>query len=326
MSRTISDPGAADLTDPFLWRKAEAHAAGALARAASALGALDALAEDAPWLPIRLALIEAESMLGAQDIELRREDIGRDLMAAWSGADAAGLTEARWSIRRLVPAEGGPLPPRRPVLSDLRLFLGLHRSAGAVVADAPFSRPCGEDFDAAALGFTQSIERLNQCHPLTQAAAALPLWRLAGLSAVENVIEPATYAAILASDGLTGIGFAPMARQGREIWRRGGSITARLTGFYDAIRFGAIEARDELRRLRHWRADSLRKVAVLKGGTPARLVEIALTRPLIGTEDAERALGMSRDSAERGLARLEAMGLLREITGRGRYRLWAVAV
>ncbi|MDN3713783.1 helix-turn-helix domain-containing protein [Paracoccus cavernae] len=60
----------------------------------------------------------------------------------------------------------------------------------------------------------------------------------------------------------------------------------------------------------------------MKGETPARMIEAALLRPLVGTEDIERALGISRDSAERGLARLQEMGILREITGRGRFRLW----
>ncbi len=37
----------------------------------------------------------------------------------------------------------------------------------------------------------------------------------------------------------------------------------------------------------------------------------------------EQAAGISRDTAERLLARMQDMGLVREITGASRFRIWA---
>ncbi|WP_312530872.1 helix-turn-helix domain-containing protein [Paracoccus sp. (in: a-proteobacteria)] len=314
-----------DLSAPELWQQAEAEEAPALARAAAALGALDAAVEDAPWLLPRLALLEAEAMLWAQGIILRSEDIGRDLLAARSGADAEGLMQARWCIRRLVPAHtAGEVALRRPELRDLRSFLALHRVEVAGFHDDAPARLCGADFDAASQDFLTALDQLADRHPLTRAAAAQYLWRQNGLSAVEDVIEAASYSAILASTDLQYLRFAPLGQYGQTAWRSGGSAAMRLAQWLEAVRAGAHEARQHMRRLRAWRDDALGMAAKMKGDTPGRLIEAALQRPLIGTEDAERALGISRDSAERGLARLQSMGILREVTGRGRFRLWTV--
>ncbi len=328
MSYLILDPdmeaeGATDLSAPALWQQAEAEQAVALARAAQALGALDAAVEDAPWLPQRLALLEAESMLWSQGITLRSEDIGRDLLAARSGADAEGLMQARWCIRRLVPAHrAGEAAKSRPELRDLRTFLGLHRVEVAGFQDDAPARISGANFDSASAEFLVELDQLSQRHPLTRAAAAQYLWRRHGLSALEDVIEAASYSAILASAELTSLRFSPLGQHGRNVWQAGGSASDRLGAWLEAVRAGAESARQHLRQLRSWRAEALAMAAKMKGETPARLIEAALERPLIGTEDAERSLGISRDSAERGLARLQSMGILREITGRGRFRLW----
>lgn len=326
MSNSPETTRSADLSDPALWLRAEADHAPALARAAAALGALDALVEDCPWLLPRLALVEAEAMLWTQGILLRREDIGRDLLAARSGADAEGLTQARWSVRRLVPAPGlSEVQNRARDLRDLRRFLGLHRVEIAGLGEDLSQRACGDDFDSAAAAFTKGLDAFEPCHPITRAAAALPLWRRMGLSPVEDAIESASFTAILAAVDLPYLPFAPLGQHGPLAWRASGSAGARLDLWFNAVHAGALEARAELRRLKTWRTEALAQVTKLKGDTPARLIDFALTRPLIGTEDAELGLGMSRDSAERGLARLQSLGILREVTGRGRFRLWTTA-
>ncbi|MDF3604980.1 hypothetical protein PE067_01700 [Paracoccus sp. DMF-8] len=58
----------------------------------------------------------------------------------------------------------------------------------------------------------------------------------------------------------------------------------------------------------------------------AGLVGLAQRRPLIGTRDAESLPDASRDTAERGLARLQELGILREMIGRGRFCLWMASL
>lgn len=315
-----------DLTDPGPWVRAQAGLAAPLADAAIALGALDAAVESAPWIVPRLALIEAEAMLWSQGIILRREEIGRDLMAARAGSDMQGLVQARWAVRRLCP--GGDFDPSAPRVAppgDLRAFLGLHRVARAGLDESLVQRPCGDDFDHAAQGFAQALAAMSGLHPLAQAGVALPLWRLAGLSPVEDVIEAGSFVTLHAARAMPCLPFTPLGRHGRKAWRAGGTAGQRLEAWLAALRDGARDARAELRRLERWSQDSLAAVARMKGDTPARLIGVALRSPLVGTEDCERHLNISRDSAERGLARLQQLGILREITGRGRFRLWTAA-
>ncbi|MDH2328917.1 helix-turn-helix domain-containing protein, partial [Cereibacter sp. SYSU M97828] len=72
-----------------------------------------------------------------------------------------------------------------------------------------------------------------------------------------------------------------------------------------------------------WQQRALAGMADLGGSNPARLIAALAARPYATAEDLAHAASVSRDTAERLLPKLHARGLLREITGRGRYRLWA---
>ncbi|HEY0274869.1 MAG TPA: helix-turn-helix domain-containing protein, partial [Paenirhodobacter sp.] len=82
----------------------------------------------------------------------------------------------------------------------------------------------------------------------------------------------------------------------------------------------------DLRRLDAWAVSARATTGKVKGSTAAKLIDALLVRPLLSTEDAALATGISRDSAERMLARLLAAGVVREITGQTRFRLWTAAV
>jgi predicted ArsR family transcriptional regulator len=61
----------------------------------------------------------------------------------------------------------------------------------------------------------------------------------------------------------------------------------------------------------------------MKGATPARMVALLARRPAVCAPAAASALGLSDDAALRVLTRLERCGLVREIAGQGRLRVWA---
>lgn len=297
------------LVDPQDWHSAQAALALPLARAAQALGALDATVAGDPGMIRRLALTEVEAMLWSEGTPLPREEIGRDLMAARAGSDPQVLAKARWALRRL---EG------QADLRQLRGFLGLHRIDDAAQA----GRATGDVFDAAAQDFLALLDRPD-LHPLTRAALSVTAWPLAGLSAPEDVAEAASFAARLAAAGLDSLPFAPLGQAGRRVWRSGGTVPERLDRWLDAAASGAIQARSEAMRLDAWAARAIAKTATLKGDTPARAIRALRAAPLMTTEMVAQDIGASRDTAERVLARLLDMGLIREITGSRRFRLWS---
>ena len=302
------------LIDPEAWRRAEADLAPQLARAAAALAMLDqqcrGLGEGAME---RLALIEVEAMLWAQGARIRREQIAAYLSGAGGpSGDRPELGQAAWAYRRML-ARPGPLP-------GLRGFLGLVDVSLFDLPEALSPRPKGAEFDLAEGLFADGLAAMADCHPLTQAGYGLALWRLAGLSAPDDLVEPATAAARIAAQECRALGFAPLA-PGRGAWRSGTQPT-HLRDWLAAIRSGAQTAMLELNRVELWATTARSATAKIKGDTPAKLIAALAASPILTTEAAATLTGISRDSAERGLARLLAMGLVREITGGKRFRLW----
>lgn len=300
------------------WLAAQAQCAGALARASGMIGRLDAsLAALAPEARAgatrRLALIELEAMLWAQGTALRREEIGREAMDARAGSDLEAMRLARWGLRRL---EG------QAALADLRGFLGLYRRESAGRVEGLAQRPMGEAFDAAAGEFLAGAGALAGLEPAARAPALRAGWRIAELSAPECLVEPAVWTGRAMAEGCEVLAFVPLGRHGRAVWIDGGPAAPRLARHLEAVAQAAQEARRELLRVLDWADRARRAVAPIKGDNPARVVTALAAHPLLSTAMVEAETGISRDTAERLLARLMAMGLIREITGARRFRLW----
>lgn len=300
------------LIDPDDWLTAQSAHAVPLAEAAQAVGALAALVDGDAGMIRRLALAEAEAMLWAQATPLRREEIGRDLMDARASSDPGVLAQARWAIRRL---EG------QARLDDLRGFLGLHRVDDPLHDD----RAAGAVFDETAEAFLRLIW-VGDAHPFVAMGIAQMGWRLSGLSPEGNVIEGACFAARLGAGQAIGLSFLPLGHAGRRVWTLGGTAHDRLAALLPAIRQGAEDARSQLSRVNEWAQSALRATARIKGGNPARIIEVLRINPLLTTEMVEQQAGISRDTAERLLARMQKAQLVREVTGTRRFRLWTAAI
>lgn len=78
-----------------------------------------------------------------------------------------------------------------------------------------------------------------------------------------------------------------------------------------------------LERLAAWRARAEAETADLQGRTPARLIAALAAQPMLGAAQAEAETGASRAAVQRNLDLLVARGLVREVTGQGRFRVWA---
>lgn len=314
---------------PADWLAAQAGLAVDLAGAALAAGRLEArltAMEEATRAGAtrRLALAEIEEMLRAQGTPLSREEIGLDAMAARAGTDLAAMAQARWALRRL---EGQSDPAR------LRDFLALHRTDDRIgqrdgdraTDPAWAARLSGAAFDAAAADFLEAVEGLSRIHPLARAPAVRMLWRLADLSPGGAGIEAAVWAARDMARATPGLAFLPLGRHGRAIWTDGGPPEARLARHLAAVARGAADACRMLDRLACWAQAAREATAAIKGRNPARIIAALAAHPVLHTAQVEDLAGISRDTAERLLSRMRALGLVREITGARRFRLWAAA-
>ncbi|KGJ01828.1 HTH DNA binding domain-containing protein [Paracoccus halophilus] len=306
-----------DLLDPAAWLRAEADQAAALARAAMALGRLDgalATLAEAPRAGAlaRLAMEESGAMLWAAGTPLAPGDLGRELLDAPARVDPEVLRRGRWAVRRL-QGRGGT--------EDLRDFLGLQRVEAPGAAD--MMRPTGLAFDAAADEFAARLAPLRAASPITRAGFGLALWRLCDLSPAGELVEPACWAARIMAAGCRVLQFAPLGHQGRAVWGLGGAPLERLGRWYAAVGQGADAAQQELQRLLAWQARAHAATARIKGDNPARIIAALTARPMMSTAMVAAAAEISRDTAERLLARMDGIGLIREFTGAKRFRLWA---
>ena len=75
-----------------------------------------------------------------------------------------------------------------------------------------------------------------------------------------------------------------------------------------------------------WQVKTGETTAALSGLTPARLIACLARWTLVSAPLAEAETGTSRVAVQRNLDVLVARGLAREVTGQGRYRVWAAGV
>ena len=261
----------------------------------------------------RLALIEVSAMLWAQGCPIAPDDLGRDQMAAGTAIDLDGLQLGRWALRRL---EG------QGKLDDLRVFLGLHAVERSGFAGIDGPRLIGADFDAAAADFARSWAALSDTHPITRAAFGRALWRLCDLSPEGDLVESAVWAARRMVGPASALVFVPLGSAGRRIWVAGGDPAENLSRWCEAVATGSTEARHLILRLVDWQDRARRALARVKGQNAERVIMALAAAPQALATDLATRAGCSRDTVERMLTRLQAAGLVRDVTGGLRYRLW----
>ena len=294
------------------WRRAEAGHAARLARVAGRIGALDDRLKRGPegWRH-RLALIEAADLSWFVG-----DRIGPDRLALWksmrlSGVqdDTAALARVGWAVRRLT----GGLGPE----VDLSAFLDRRDPENLGVEAEPFAERAG--------GWLDLMAQAADLHPVTRACMGFHLWSLAGLGQHGDRMEAAVTAArIVASEG-KGALFAPLAMGGAGGLRSGGPPADRLSRWLDGMETACLTAMRHLDDIEAWSARAEAEMSPLSGRTPPALCAVLTEWPLVSAPMAEALIGASRAAIQRNLAWMEARGLIHEMTGQGRYRMWRVA-
>jgi hypothetical protein len=291
------------------WRRAEAENAARLANVAGRLGALDERLKRGPegWRH-RLALIEAAdlSWLAGDRVALDRLTLWISMRLAGVQDDSAALARVGWAVRRLT---GGPLPEL-----DLSAFLDRRDPANLENQAEPFA-------DRASI-WIDVMAQADCLHPITRACMGFHFWSLAGLGQVGDRVEAAVAAARIAASDLRGAVFAPVAMGGGAGLRAGGPPTTRLALWLDGMNAASLTAMRYIDDIEAWVARAKALMSPLSGKTPPALRAVLTEWPLMSAPMAELLTGSSRAAIQRNLAWMEAQGLVSEMTGQGRYRMW----
>jgi hypothetical protein len=327
------------LFDAAEWQEAQNRLSGELAELAAVFGALDERLRSGPpdrcagWTQ-RLALLEVAELGWWTG-----ERIGIERLALWIGArigatgeDAQALAGAGWAVRRLT---SGPPPAAAGWEPGLVAFLGRTAPETEAVPDA-------------IADLAEVMAATDGLHPVTQAAILFHAWRMLGQASqtpdgvrdVEAATLAARHGAAMArrdsrrsseaferrADGSGGARFLPLALTGPTALRAAGPVPDRLARWIAGATQATLAALLHVDRIGDWQVHATAVTHDLSGRTPARLIEALTAWPMISAPVAEKLTGASRAAVQRNLDVLVARGLVREVSGQGRYRVWAAAL
>ena len=211
--------------------------------------------------------------------------------------DTAALARVGWAVRRLT---AGPGP-------EVGLSAFLDRRDPDNMADK------AEPFAERAGGWLNLMAQAAELHPITRACAGFHLWSLAGLGQQGDRVA--------AGEG-KGAVFAPLAMGGAGGLRAGGPPADRLARWLDGMETACLTAMRHLDDIEAWSVRAETEMTSLSGKTPRALRAVLTEWPLVSAPMAEALTCASRAAVQRNLAWMEARGLIREMTGQGRYRMW----
>jgi hypothetical protein len=223
--------------------------------------------------------------------------------------DTAALARVGWAVRRLT---GGPGPE-----VDLSAFLDRRDPENLDDEAEPFADRAG--------GWLVLMAQAAELHPITRACLGFRLWSLAGLGQQGDRMEAAVTAARIAASEGKGAVFAPLTMGGAGGLRVGGPPAERLARWLDGMETACLTAMRHLDDIEAWSVRAEAEMTSLSGKTPRALRAVLTEWPLVSAPMAEALTGASRAAVQRNLAWMEARGLIREVTGQGRYRMWRTA-
>lgn len=292
------------LFDAAEWRKAEAALAPDLADLAFDLGRLaERLSEMGDGARRRLALQEAASLGWWTG-----DRISADRLALWlalhlgaAGDDAPALSRLAWAVRRLSSPE--------------------HSGEGATRIAAELGLG-GEAFSDRLHEAAEIEAGLTGLHPVVRGCILFHVWRLAG-DEPQRRIEAAVLGARI---GAGRAGFLPLSLAGLGPLTVSGSPDRRLSGWIAGAHQSVLAALLHLDRLRRWQHRATEATADLSGRTPSRLISALVRLPMVSAPVAEMETGASRAAVQRNFDLFSQRGLIREITGQGRYRVWTATL
>jgi len=302
------------------WLDAEAGAGRLLAQAAAAFARYDERLSRLPGCEERIALMCASAALEMQGDWMPAERIALYVaLRERAGEEAQILSQADWAVRRLL----GGLDPR----DDLNGYLGRHPTDrdGFVDLDL-FGEPArGEEFVELSRAWLVQLEELEDAcaPPLVRAGAAFHHWRMSDISAPGSVVEAAVLASALGADG-TAAAFVPAILGQRQNLLARGKAADRLDGWLIAVRDGCARALLELERVERWKGRAVAETQDLSGKTPPLIIEVLTRNTLVSADMLSAATGASKAAIRRNMAEFEKRGLVREVTGQGRYRFWGI--
>ena len=301
------------LFDPAAWCEAQDALSLELANLAANFGALDERLRAGPkgWGHL-LALLEVG------DLGWWTGDrIGAERLALWvgmrigaTGDDAQAMFRAGWAVRRLT---SGAAPEAGGWKTGLVDFLSR-------------TTPEGHDMPEAVADLAEVMESMAALHPITRSTVLFHVWRALGQGVIHDCEAAVLAARHAASTGRGHAMFVPLCLSGPGAFRGTGEPGRKLAAWIGGTGQAVLAALLHLDRVNAWQLRARERTGNLSGRTPPALIDVLTAWPMITAPLAQEKTGMSRAAIQRNLDILCGRGLVREMTGQGRYRIWTAAL
>jgi hypothetical protein len=305
------------LLDPGEWARAQDGLSRELAELTQRFGMLqERLAGMGPGALQRLALSEAADLSWWAGGRITADRLGLWLGAHLGGAgeDGLDLAQAGWAARRLMAGQG---PQGGGWADGIARFLG----RGGGDADLPG--------DLIPNDLIKRMEAARGLHPVTQGALLFHGWRLTDHGPachIEAAVMAAAHAGAGMAAGMGGTVFLPLAMAGAAGLRAAGPAPQRLAHWISGATQAVQVALARLDRVRLWQIRAEAVLGPQQGRTPRQVAAVVADWPMVSAALACAQTGASRAAVQRSLAAMQAGGLIREVTGQGRYRVWTAKV
>ncbi|MER5174021.1 hypothetical protein [Thioclava kandeliae] len=236
------------------------------------------------------------SWLGDHPVQPERVSLWLAMRTSSITYDLNALQQTAWTVRHLLSATDP--------LDDLQAFLDRKQEAGG-------------DIDRC----SAIIMQASGLSPIVRACYAHSIWTLAELGKHGARIEGAVLAQRLASSFTSDTGFLPMASAGSAPFS-GASAYQRLVRWLDGAGASILRAMRILDDYEHWGHLARASQAIFKVETRDALIDLFLCAPYVTTALAMDRTGLSKTSIVRHLTALQDNGIVREITGQNRFKIW----
>ena len=293
------------LIDPVLWETAQAALSGDLARVSQLFGELDTRLRGAPdGLRFRLALREAADLSWWTGDRVSVDRLGLWLGLRIGSVDDTdkALDRTAWAARRL---RNGPPPS-----DGLEAFLERGLRDGDRLESG-----------GALLDLAEVLENVGHLHPIVQAAVLFEAWRILGMDRtrdLEAAVLAARHGAGISRIAGQGALFLPLATTGPGAFRGQGAPERKLAAWLAGAEQATLAILSQLDQLDAWSQSARQQTHAWSGRTPSRLLQVFEAWPYVTAPLAEAQTTASRAAVQRNIDRLQAKGLIREITGQGR--------
>ena len=139
-------------------------------------------------------------------------------------------------------------------------------------------------------------------------------------------MEAAVTAGRIAAGEGKGAVFVLLAMCGAGVLRPGGPTSERLVRWLDGMEGATLAAIRHPDEIEAWSACAVAVMVPLSGRTVPDLRSLLNEWSLLLAPMAESMTGASRAAVQRNLAWMESHGLVREVTGQTRFRMWRVVI